>query len=169
MFVPEIHGVDMLIGIISDSHGEIVRTRQAMFLLSNFGCKKFIHLGDVETVEVLDELLGFDVVLVFGNCDWISQLLDYAVKVGIDVREGADVITIDGKRIAFLHGHDERKYYEFLDDEVDYLLHGHSHEKRDEMVNKTRCINPGALHRATVYTVAVLDTCEDTLVFLEVE
>ncbi|MBC8203238.1 MAG: metallophosphoesterase family protein [Planctomycetes bacterium] len=159
----------MLIGIISDSHGEVSRTRSAMQQLADYGCTKFIHLGDVEIVEVLDELIGFDVVLVFGNCDWGARLYDYAVTVGIDVRDGADVLTVDGKRIAFLHGHDEEKYHFFLNDGVDYLLHGHTHEKRDEMVNKTRCINPGALHRAAVYTVAVLDPSADTLVFLEVE
>jgi len=169
MFDLEIHGVDMLIGILSDSHGEITRTRKAMQQLADGGCTKFIHLGDVEIIEVLDELIGFDVTLVFGNCDWGVRLHEHAVQVGIDVRDGADVISVDGKHIAFLHGHDERKYYGFLDDGVDYLLHGHSHEKRDEMVGKTRCINPGALHRAAVYTVAVLDTCEDTLVFLEVD
>jgi hypothetical protein len=159
----------MLIGILSDSHGEVTRTRQAMQQLAASGCKKFIHLGDVEIVEVLDELIGFDVSLVFGNCDWGVQLHAYAVQVGIDVRDGADVINVDDKRVAFLHGHDERKYQAFLDDGVEYLLHGHTHEKRDEMVNTTRCINPGALHRASVYTVAVLDTSEDSLVFLEVD
>ena len=58
----------MLIGILSDSHGEIDRTRKAMRQLVAHGCTKFIHLGDVEIVEVLDELIGFDVSLVFGNC-----------------------------------------------------------------------------------------------------
>jgi putative phosphoesterase len=159
----------MLIGILSDSHGEISRTRQAMKLLASSGCKKYIHLGDVEIIEILDELIGFDVTLVFGNCDWGVRLHDYAVDVGIDVRDGADVIKVDGKRIAFLHGHDEQKYQAFLDDGVEYLLHGHTHQKRDEMVNRTRCINPGALHRASVYTVAVLDTSNDSLVFLEVD
>ncbi|MDP7009056.1 MAG: metallophosphoesterase family protein [Phycisphaerales bacterium] len=158
----------MLVGILSDSHGEIERTRQAMKLLEAQGCTKFIHLGDVEIEEVLDELIGYDVSFVFGNCDWVSRLHSYAVHVGIDVRGAYGDIVLDGKRIAFLHGHDETKYQSYLDEEVPYLLHGHTHEKRDELVNKTRCINPGALHRASVYTVAVLDTSTDSLVFLEV-
>ena len=165
----EIIGDEMLIGIISDSHGEVMRTRCAMKLLALSGCEKYIHLGDVETVEVLDELKGFDVALVFGNCDWGNQLYEHAINIGIDVREKADILRAGKKQIAFLHGHDERKYYEFLEDGVDYLLHGHTHEKRDEMVNKTRCINPGALHRADVYTVAVLDTSHDSVLFLEVD
>ena len=169
MCVLEVHGVEMLIGIISDSHGEVLRTRRAMSQLAASGCERYIHLGDVESVEVLDELIGFDVVLVFGNCDWTSQLHGYAVNVGIDVRHPADLITVDGKRIAFLHGHDEQKYQSFLNDGVEYLLHGHTHENRDEMVGNTRCINPGALHRAAVYTVAVLDTQLDSVLFLEVD
>jgi predicted phosphodiesterase len=50
----------------------------------------------------------------------------------------------------------------------DYLLHGHTHVKRDERVGRTRVINPGALHRAREKTVAVLDTATDMLTFLTV-
>ncbi|HIA72082.1 MAG TPA: YfcE family phosphodiesterase, partial [Phycisphaerales bacterium] len=58
----------------------------------------------------------------------------------------------------------------FLDDpSIDVIVHGHTHEKRDEMVNNTRCINPGALHHAPVYTVAVLDTSSDSLTFHELD
>ena len=49
------------------------------------------------------------------------------------------------------------------------VVYGHTHEKRDEVVHNTRCINPGALHRAPVYTVAVLDTEDDTLTFYELD
>ena len=159
-----------LIGLISDSHGEWLRTREAVKLLTQSGCERLIHLGDVETREVLDELAGHRVTLVFGNCDFVSSLHEYALGVGVDVQHPAGTIDIGGVTIGFLHGHDERQYHQFLDDEqVDIVVHGHSHEIRDEMVNKTRCINPGALHRAVRYTVAVLDTANNTVEFLELD
>jgi putative phosphoesterase len=159
-----------LIGFISDSHGEWLRTRNAVKLLCDRGCTTLIHLGDVETHEVLDELAGHNVTLVFGNCDSVVRLSDYAVDLGIDVQHPSGTITSDGMCIAFLHGHDEAQYHRFLDDKrVDVVAHGHSHETRDEMINNTRCINPGALHRAARYTVAVLDTEKDVLEFLELE
>ena len=72
-----------MIGFISDSHGEWLRTRSAIQLLVNRECNIIIHLGDVETFEVLDELAGHNVTLVFGNCDYVSRLIEYAVTIGI--------------------------------------------------------------------------------------
>lgn len=159
-----------LIGLLSDSHGEWLRTREAMRVLQQRGCARIIHLGDVGTHEVLDELAGHHVTMVFGNCDSVLRLRKYAVDLGLDVQHPSGTITSDGKCIAFLHGDDERQYRCYLDDQaVDIVIHGHSHEMRDEVIKKTRCINPGALHRAARYTVAVLDTEKDVLEFLELE
>jgi len=159
-----------VIGLISDSHGEWQRTRAAMELLRGNNCDRILHMGDIETHEVLDELAGNNVSMVFGNCDSLSRLHDYAISLGLDVLHPAGVVEIDDKRIAFLHGHDISKYHDFLNDaRIDIIAHGHSHEKRDELVNNTRCINPGALHRAPVYTVAVLDTLSEALTFYELD
>ncbi|MDP7006196.1 MAG: YfcE family phosphodiesterase [Phycisphaerales bacterium] len=159
-----------LIGFLSDSHGEWLRTRHAIELLTTLGCDQIIHLGDIETHEVLDELAGHNVSLVFGNCDYVTRLLDYAINLGLDVQHPAGTIEIDGITIAFLHGHDLSQYRTFIEDSnIDVIAHGHSHEIRDEVVEKTRCINPGALHRATRYTVAILDTVKMSLVFHELD
>jgi predicted phosphodiesterase len=55
-----------------------------------------------------------------------------------------------------------------LAEDVDYLLHGHTHELRDERVGATRIINPGALHRAPRYTAAILDPKADDLTIIEI-
>ncbi len=158
-----------LVGFLSDSHGEWLRTRQAIKLLLKSNCKKIIHLGDIETIEVLDELAGHKVSLVFGNCDSPSRLLDYATTLGIDVQHPAGTIKIENLKIAFLHGDDVAKYNSFLkDDSIHIVAHGHTHEMRDEIIENTRCINPGALHRAPSYTVGVLDTETNLFEFLEV-
>ena len=51
----------------------------------------------------------------------------------------------------------------------DYLLFGHTHIRLNERDGATRQINPGALHRAAEWTVAVLDVVQDQLRFLKVE
>ena len=159
-----------IIGLISDSHGEWLRTREAIQLLKSKECECILHMGDIETHEVLDELACNNVSMVFGNCDFVTRLQDYAISLGLDVQHPAGTIEVGGKRIAFLHGDDASQYHCFLqDDGIDVVVHGHTHEKRDEMVNNTRCINPGALHRALVYTVAVLDTSSDSLSFYELD
>ena len=157
-----------LIGLLSDSHGESERTRGEIRLLREMKCDSILHMGDVETHAVLNELAGANVHMVFGNCDYVSNLESYAQTLGIDVQHPAGTITSDGIRIGFLHGDDVSAFHRFLEDEnIDVIVHGHTHEKRDEIVENTRCINPGALHRAPVYTVAVLDTNSGELTYYE--
>ena len=50
----------------------------------------------------------------------------------------------------------------------DYLLQGHTHVRQDVRVGRTRVINPGALHRANPKTVALLNTSNDFVEFLEI-
>ena len=114
-----------LIGILSDSHGEQLRTRQAIQLLKDAGCTKIIHLGDVETLEVLDELAGNQVSLVFGNCDYVSRLHEYAMELGIEVQHPVGTIELGDYSIGFLHG--DRAYHlqELLDDPmVEVIFYG---------------------------------------------
>lgn len=47
----------------------------------------------------------------------------------------------------------------------DYILCGHTHIAADYQRGATRIINPGALHRASVHTVATLDLKTDDLRF----
>jgi predicted phosphodiesterase len=82
--------------------------------------------------------------------------------------ETAD-LTLDGKKIAIIHGDHPSRFNAILKaQEHDYLCCGHSHIRRDERVGKTRIINPGALHRATEKTVALLDTLSDKLEFIRI-
>ena len=159
-----------LIGILSDSHGEQQRTRAAINLLLKEGCARIYHLGDVETLEVLDELAGHPISLVFGNCDVVNRLADYAQDLGIDVQHPKGTTKYEHYSIGYLHGDRFDHYHQLLDDEaVQVVFHGHTHETRDEIVENTRCINPGALHRSARYTVATFDTQTDELNFIEVE
>ncbi len=158
-----------LIGILSDSHGERVRTRAALKLLQSLGCDEMIHLGDVETFEVIDECVGYPVKLLFGNCDVVRRLHDYAELMEVEVVHPCYEFKLGGIGFGCLHGDDFHLYESLLDnDEIDVIFHGHSHETRDEMVKNTRCINPGALHRAKSYTVATFDSQSQTVAFHEV-
>jgi hypothetical protein len=66
------------------------------------------------------------------------------------------------------HGHLYKEYRQLLDANPDYLLTGHSHVASDMRECATRFINPGALHRASSYTVALLNLADDSLRFLTV-
>jgi putative phosphoesterase len=157
------------IGILSDSHGRIDVTRAAVSALRDGGACLLIHLGDVETSEVIDELALLPARLVLGNCDWdVAALSRYARSIGVEVDHPAGRITIDGRTIAYTHGHFERELERALEEGVEYLLHGHTHALRDEVFGGTRIINPGALHRARRYTAALLTPATGDLEILEI-
>ncbi len=168
------------IGLLSDSHGRAGTTRRAVTTLQIQGAELLIHLGDIGSMEVLDQLLAqhssngspnkpIPAHLVFGNVDWdAASMTRYAQHLGLNVAHPVGELLIDGKKIRFMHGDDPQAMGKALSDQVDYLLHGHSHRMRDERQGKTRIINPGALFRAQTYSVAMLDTQTDQLSFYEV-
>lgn len=159
----------MLIGVLSDSHGRADTTARAVHALLDRGAQMLIHLGDLEAEAVIDELVGHNARIVFGNCDWDEQALaHHAELVGVRVDHPLGLAEVDGKRIAFTHGHLPRVMQDAMNDGVDYLLYGHSHTVSDERCGRTRLINPGALFRAPRYTVALLDPAADRLRIIEV-
>ena len=161
------------IGLLSDSHGRAKTTRKAVQLLLERDVDVLIHLGDVGTVEVIDaivERLGAadhpepPIHLVFGNTDWdIGPLGDYARRLGVSVDHPVGRMAFDGAVLVFQHGHVQAAMDQALAEGVRWLCHGHSHAIRDERIGSTRVINPGALFRASRYTVATLDTGSDSV------
>jgi putative phosphoesterase len=158
-----------LVGLISDTHSRWERTKRAVELLQQRGATFFIHCGDVEDELVLDQLAGLNSHLVWGNCDWNRMALEpYARNLEIRVHGLAGELEIDSKRVAFTHGHEPALMRAAVVSGAHYLIHGHTHELRDELRGSTRIINPGALHRAPRYTVGLLTPGTDSLEILTV-
>lgn len=155
----------MLVGILSDSHGQHLLVRQAMALFDSLGIEHVIHCGDVGGTEVFDELVGRPCTFVWGNMDQPSSgLFAYLKSVGLEPPQHVPtMLTLDGKTFAVFHGHEPEFRKATQTSQVDYVLHGHTHVPRDERVGQTRIINPGALHRARRKTVIVLDTSKNVL------
>jgi uncharacterized protein len=180
------------IGLLSDSHGRVATTKQAVSVLLEQRIDTLIHLGDLGSMEVIDELVvgetqlqnsatsanNVDAVatavqsrLVFGNVDWDrASMAQYARHLGIGVADPAGKLDLpDGRQLIFTHGHDDKAVDDALASGASYLCHGHSHRVRDEKVDSTRVLNPGALFRAKQYTVAVLDTDTDNFTVIELD
>jgi putative phosphoesterase len=159
----------MLVGVLSDSHGRVEPTRLAVAALRGRGAKLLIHLGDIGTEAVIDELVGTPCRIVFGNCDLdIGGLTRYAGLVEVQVDHPMGRVVIGGREIVYTHGDRPGLLEAAIRDGAAYLLHGHTHELRDERVGGTRVINPGALFRASRYTAALLDPGHDRLEVLEI-
>jgi predicted phosphodiesterase len=75
---------------------------------------------------------------------------------------------LEDKRVAVVHGHLHTDVRRLLATNPDYLLSGHSHIASDRRDGPTRRINPGALHEADRFTVALLDLEADDVQFLTI-
>lgn len=157
----------MRLGIISDSHGQVQRVRGALALLDRAGVDAIIHCGDVGGIEVLEELAGWRCWFVWGNTDWPRPQWQAEVEeLGLPWPTGPLHLVLAGRRVAVYHGCEPGFRRAIETGQHDYLLHGHSHRREDYRVGRTRVINPGALYRASVHTMALLDVAADEVQFL---
>jgi putative phosphoesterase len=163
----------MIIGILSDTHGNTTRTATAAALLQVHQVAAVIHCGDIGNEAVLLELsgafapAGVPVYCVPGNVDYEPDLRRVQERSGVTLLDRFGDITLDGKRIAIAHGHDPARLRNAKNDgRYDYVLTGHTHQMEDSRIGGTRIINPGAVHRASEPSVAVLDTARDEVQFI---
>lgn len=148
----------MRIGILSDTHDQVQRTKSAVAMLVEGGAETLIHCGDLTIADVVDECSVLPCYFVFGNCDHDRESLRQAInRVGGTCLERGGLISLGGRRLAVTHGDLDRELRRLAALEPDYLFSGHTHVASDVQKGPTRWINPGALHRASVWTVALLD------------
>ncbi len=152
----------MVVGVMSDSHGDAAATAAAVALLERLGAETLFHCGDVCGDDVLAELAGRTVHFVWGNCDRVRPEMRALVeRLGLPWPQGPVSVTLGGRRIGVFHGH-ERAFRDALaDGAFDYVFYGHTHVADDRRIGGVRAINPGALYRAGVKTVATVDLARD--------
>jgi putative phosphoesterase len=161
----------MLLGILSDTHDRSDAMAEGVRLLREGGAGYFVHCGDVGSETMLDHLAGLPSAFVFGNTDWDrNPLRRYAKTIDVQCFDNFGTLELEEKRIAVTHGDDAALVQRILNEqEHDYLLVGHSHVAGEKRVGRTRIINPGALHRARVKSVALLNLKSDALTWIEVK
>lgn len=159
----------MRLGILSDPHGNAAMVHRALVLLDARGAEAFILCGDIGGLNVLEELVGRRCWFVWGNTDcpdptWRAQV----ESMGLPWPNGPLELRLEGKRIGVFHGNEKEFVKACERADRDYLLFGHTHRRHDSRSGGMRIINPGALHRVRVPTVALLDLRTDDLEFIEV-
>jgi len=129
-------------------------------MLEAFAVQAVIHCGDIGSPEIVRLFSGWPTHFVFGNVD-----LDYQTELRTAIREAEltchdrfGQLELAGRRIAFLHGDDERRLRETTESgEWDLVCCGHTHVPEVRRNGPTTVLNPGAIFRATQHTVAVVD------------
>ncbi|NOZ80201.1 MAG: metallophosphoesterase [DPANN group archaeon] len=160
-----------MIGIIADTHDNVANILKAVQLFSERGCTLVLHLGDVVAPATVTFFNGLNMRFIRGNCDGdIIMLRKKTGEIGGKYLGDAAELEIEGKRFFLTHGDDGRALEGAINSQrFDYILHGHTHVKRDEKMGKTRIINPGAHYFTTEHkTVALLDPSTDRLEFMEI-
>lgn len=163
---------DFMIGIISDTHDNTESIKRAVDVFKDNNVDVVIHCGDLICPLNLELFEGLNLFIVKGNCDGeIPFLKKNLEKINGQYFDDLGEITLNDKNVAFTHGHDETIMSKLIESRrFDYVFHGHTHEKKDEKVKKTRVINPGALYMPVKEkTVALLDLEKDKLEFIEVK
>ena len=168
----------LLIGVISDTHDNIEKIREAVNLLKNTGVDMVIHLGDYVAPFSLIELAGLGVPVkgVFGNNDGEkSGLLAAASSLGFELHDQGYTLEVDGRRILLLHGFGspdntrELVYALASSGRWDAVLYGHTHQPDIRYIRGVLVLNPGTVSGIlNKPSMATLDTGRMTARVIEI-
>ncbi|WP_437187513.1 YfcE family phosphodiesterase [Planctomicrobium sp. SH668] len=149
----------MKIGVVSDTHGSIQNTLQAVTKLADYDLSAVLHCGDIVSAGIVPLFVEWPTHYVFGNCDTHTQDLRLAIQEAGHFCHGRfGELDLGGKKIAMLHGDDYSRFEETVNSgKYDLVCYGHTHRYEFHQVGPTLVLNPGALFRADPYTFAVVD------------
>ena len=129
MPTPEKSKGNLRIFVLADTHNRLPETVRELARDAD----EIWHLGDVCAETILDELraIGPQVTVVRGNCD-----SNYEWPLVVDLAR-------NGLKFRLQHIPPEH-----LPDDVDFVLHGHTHVPRNERRGSVLLLNPGCVTRA---------------------
>ncbi|MCL5876366.1 MAG: metallophosphoesterase [Candidatus Bathyarchaeota archaeon] len=127
-----------------------------------------LHAGDFVAPFTVAKFkkLNSPFIGVFGNNDGDPELLKkrFSETTNCTVHDRFTQITLEGYKIALLHGHETELLNAVIDSGFfNTVIHGHSHNHSIERRGKTLAVNPGELcgYLTGNPTIALLDTIND--------
>jgi len=155
----------LLVGVISDTHDNLPNVERAIERLNKAKVGLVLHAGDYVSPFVIPKFkaLNCRLVGVFGNNDGDHAFLRqrFSESGNSEVHGRFAEVTVDGFRIALLHGDETELLNSLINSEYfDAVVHGHSHAYISQKNNKTLVLNPGELcgYLTGKPTYALLDT-----------
>ena len=160
----------MLLALLADTHDDVGNTHAALKLLRPHGPAAYLHAGDLVSPAMLSLFESLPFHFVFGNNEYDhAAIKSQAHALGLHCHGELAELEFLGHRIGLLHGDDGVTLRRLVDSQqFAYIVHGHTHVRKDARVGRTRIINPGAVHRAKVKSVALLNLANDSLDFHEI-
>jgi putative phosphoesterase len=149
----------MRLGVISDTHGHVQRTRPAVRMFESLEVDAVLHCGDIGSLAVVELFAAWPAHFVFGNCDYDTKQLAAGIrKAGQTCHELFGDLEFEGVRVALLHSHERQRFREAVDGgDYDLVCYGHTHVAAIDRRGGTLVLNPGAVYRANPLSVAVVE------------
>jgi uncharacterized protein len=159
----------MLIGIMSDTHDNLILVKKAIELFNDRKVGYVIHAGDYTspfTLKLFKEL-KCRYVGIFGNNDGDKLLL--LERAEGNIRSQPYIFTLNNRKIVVMHEHNVA---DALADSghFDLVIYGHTHKPDVRKVKNTLVVNPGEvsswLYGKSTVALADLDKMEAEIVEL---
>jgi putative phosphoesterase len=159
----------MLIGIMSDTHDNLIFTKKAIELFNNKKVEYMIHAGDYTspfTLKLFKEL-NCKYVGIFGNNDGDKLLL--LQRSEGNIHNQPYIFTLNDKKIIVMHEH---HVVDALADSghYDLVIYGHTHKPDLRKIKNTLIVNPGEagswLYGKSTVAVADLEKMEGEIIGL---
>jgi putative phosphoesterase len=161
----------MLLGVISDTHGNTQRTSAALRMLEAFEIEAVLHCGDIGSAAIPALITRWPAHFVLGNVDeyQAAELLEACSSAGHALHDLFADLALGGRRIAVTHSHRPKLFIAAETcGQYDLVCYGHTHQAEQHRAGNALILNPGALHRANPPTCAVVDLTAMTAEFLAV-
>ena len=135
----------MLIGVTGDTHNNLKNISKICDLFNQENPTLVIHTGDITLPKSLTEFskLNMPLIGVFGNNDEFEKkgLIEEAKKFNCAFFDEPHKIEIYKRKITIVH------HPQLIDEDMilgnDFILHGHTHRYRSELIKNTLVFNPG--------------------------
>jgi len=157
------------IGIVSDTHDNMPRIRDAVARLNKEGVDLVLHAGDFISPFVIGTLKNLDAEMigVFGNNDGDRMLLltkcaDYP---HLSIYGTFARIQVGGKTLGLVHGSDRSLLKTMITSgEYDLVVYGHTHRAEVTTKGRTLVVNPGEVcgYLSGTSTIALVDVHRQT-------
>ena len=141
-------------GVMSDSHDNVVNARRAAEIFVSEGVQHVFHLGDIVapfTLKAIAESLqDIPLTAIYGNnCGEKLGLKSVASGLGVEIADPPLEKNVGGRRILLLHGFGSARmtreivYAIARGGQWDLVLYGHTHERDEKILDGTLVVNPG--------------------------
>jgi len=136
----------MKIAILSDSHDDNSIIKKVVRSIGKNPVDYLLHAGDITAARSAQSLASINstkLIAVFGNCDFDTQAIKYAVETnGGTIYDNIFAGSLDGRHV-FMKHKPQLPQSILTTNNYDLIVFGHTHISQINRLNGTLIVNPG--------------------------